>query len=159
MYAMLIRRFVPEDAQAVSELIIKTMRVSNARDYSTEDMETLIQHQRSEDVLQKASRTHFYVAENEGAIIGCGAIGPNWGSKEESCLFTIFVAPDRQGQGIGRSIVEVLERDEYALRAKRIEVPASITGLEFYRKLGYDYKDGKREPDEERLYRLEKYLQ
>ena len=52
---------------------------------------------------------------------------------------------------------ETLEKDEYALRAKRIEIPASITGLEFYKKLGYDYKDNVTVPDEEGLYRLEKY--
>ena len=52
---------------------------------------------------------------------------------------------------------ETLEKDEYALRAKRIEVAASITGLEFYRKMGYDYKNGVDVPDEELLYRLEKH--
>ena len=60
-------------------------------------------------------------------------------------------------QGIGRAIVETLEQDEFALRARRIEIPASITGLPFYRKLGYDFKDGKDEVDEEQLYRLEKF--
>ena len=38
----------------------------------------------------------------------------------------------------------------------RIEIPASITGLPFYLKMGYSYKNGIAEPDEERLYRLEK---
>ena len=65
--------------------------------------------------------------------------------------------PEYQGRGIGRRIVETLEKDEYALRAKRIEIPASITGAPFYLKLGYRYKDGITEPDEEQLLRLEKY--
>ena len=54
-------------------------------------------------------------------------------------------------------IVETLEHDEFALRAKRIEIPASITGLPFYQKMGYSFKDGKETIDEEHLYRLEKY--
>ena len=33
---------------------------------------------------------------------------------------------------IGRKIIETLEKDEFYLRAKRIEVPASITACEFY---------------------------
>lgn len=50
-----------------------------------------------------------------------------------------------------------LSQDEYFLRAKRVEVPASITAVDFYRKLGYHYKNGIDRPDEERLYRLEKF--
>ena len=107
--------------------------------------------------MQRASWTHFYVAEEEGVIIGCGAIGPYWGKEDESSLFTIFVHPDHQGKGIGRAIVETLEKDEFALRAKRIEIPASITGLPFYQKMGYTFKDGKAELDDEHLYRLEKH--
>ena len=64
--------------------------------------------------------------------------------------------PGCQGKGVGKAIVETLERDPFALRAKRIEIPASITGLPFYLKMGYSYKNGITEPDEERLYRLEK---
>ena len=154
---MIIRRLKEEDAQAVSGLIITTIRISNVGDYPAELMEELVKTQTPEHILERASWMHFYVAEEDGEIIGCGAIGPYWGREDESSLFSIFVHPDHQGKGIGRAIVETLEQDEFALRAKRIEIPASITGLPFYRKLGYDFKDGKEEIDEEQLYRLEKF--
>lgn len=89
--------------------------------------------------------------------MGCGAIGSYWGKKDESSLFTIFVLPEYQGKGIGRRIIETLESDEYFLKAKRIEIPASITACQFYRKMGYDYKNGVDIPDEEQLFRLEKF--
>ena len=154
---MNIRRFTEQDAKAVSELIIRTIRISNVRDYPAELMEELVRTETPEHVLQRASWTHFYVAEEEGKIIGCGAIGPYWGKEDESSLFTIFVDPGCQGKGVGRAIVGTLEQDEFALRARRIEIPASITGLPFYQKMGYSFKDGKNEIDEEHLYRLEKY--
>ena len=154
---MTIRRFEPADAENVSALIIKTLKISNVHDYSPDDMEELAKHMQPQDILQRASWTHFYVAEEQESIIGCGAIGPYWGKEDESSLFTIFVLPECQGRGVGRKIVETLEGDEYALRAKRIEIPASITGLPFYRKMGYDFKNGCSHPDEEGLYRLEKY--
>ena len=70
---------------------------------------------------------------------------------------TIFVLPEYQGKGIGTQIIHTLENDEFFLRAKRIEIPASITAVEFYRKMGYDYKNGLAELDDEQLYRLEKF--
>lgn len=39
-----------------------------------------------------------------------------------------------------------------------MEIPASITAVEFYRKFGYDYKNGEKELDEEHHYRLEKIV-
>ena len=157
MWGMEIRRMTEADAQAVSDLIVRTLRVSNAKDYPAEMLEGIVRQMQPRDILERASWTHFYVAEENGGIAGCGAIGPYWGSEEESSLFTIFVAPECQGRGIGRKIVETLEADPFALRARRIEIPASITGLAFYQKLGYTFKNGIDKPDEERLYRLEKH--
>ena len=153
---MEIRRFKEEDAKEVSDLIRKTILISNTKDYPKDLMDALIETETPEHVLQRASWTHFYVVVDEQQIIGCGAIGPYWGKEDESSLFTIFVLPDYQGKGIGRAIIDTLEKDEYFLRAHRIEIPASITGVPFYLKMGYNYKDGITEPDEEHLIRLEK---
>ena len=153
---MNIGRFQESDAAAVSELIRTTLQISNSRDYPPEIINTLIERETPDHILQRASWTHFYVAEDDSKIIGCGAIGPYWDRQDESSLFTIFVHPDFQGKGVGKAIVETLERDKFGLRAKRIEIPASITGLPFYQKMGYSFKDGITELDEERLYRLEK---
>ena len=54
-------------------------------------------------------------------------------------------------------IIDTLEKDTFFLRAKRIEIPASITGVPFYLKMGYHYKNGITEPDEEHLIRMEKH--
>lgn len=154
---MNIRRFQDADADEVSALIAKTLRTTNIRDYSAERIESDVQSLQPRNILERAGWTHFYVACDGRRIIGCGAIGPYWSRKDESSLFTIFVLPECQGKGVGRKIVEALERDEYFLRARRIEVPASITGAPFYRRMGYDYKNGVRVPDEEGLLRMEKH--
>lgn len=153
---MEIRRFKNEDAGEVSEVIRTTIGISNTKDYPSDLMDELIASETSEAVLERSSWTHFYVATDEGKIIGCGAIGPYWGKEDESSLFTIFVLPEYQGKGVGRLIVETLEKDEFFLRAKRVEIPASITGVPFYLKMGYQYKNGITTPDEEHLIRLEK---
>lgn len=72
-------------------------------------------------------------------------------------MLTIFVLPEYHGKGIGSKIIETLEQDELFMRAKRIEIPASITATGFYKKFGYDHKNGIKELDEEHHYRLEKF--
>lgn len=154
---MHIRPFQPADAEAVSALIIHTLRSSNAKDYPPQMLEDVIARQTPADVLTRAGWTHFYVAEEGGALVGCGAVGPYWGSETESSLFSFFVAPAQQGRGVGRAIMQTLEQDPYFLRARRVEIPASITALGFYQKMGYTFKNGNDRIDGERLYRLEKY--
>ena len=154
---MNIRRFQNTDADEVPELIVTTLRTTNIKDYSSEYIENDVKILQPHNILERAKWTHFYVVCDEYKIVGCGAIGPYWDKEDESSLFTVFVLPEYQGKGIGRSIIETLEKDEYFLRAKRIEIPASITGAPFYRKMGYEYKNGICTPDNEGLLRLEKY--
>lgn len=154
---MNIRKFQDTDTKEVSELIVTTLRTTNSKDYSSEYIENDVKVLQPNNTLERTQWMHFYIACDAKRIVGCGAINPYWGKEDESSLFTIFVLPEYQRKGIGRKIIEALESDEFFLRAKRIEIPASITGTPFYRKMGYDYKNGVCTPDEEGLLRLEKY--
>ena len=152
-----VRKFKNEDAEAVSALIGRTLREVNIRDYSAEYLEKTARALSPESMRSRAAWMHVYVVCDGDIIVGCGAIGPYWGKEDESSLFNIFVLPEYQGRGLGRRIIETLEQDEFFVRAKRIEIPASITALEFYKKMGYAYKNGGDTVDTEGLYRLEKF--
>lgn len=152
-----IKRFDKNDATVVSKIICRNFLEVNIKDYSKEEMEHLSEVYNSDKVLEVAGYAHMYVVCIDKKIVGCGAISSFWGSIDESILLTIFVLPELHGKGIGRTIIETLESDEYFLRAKRIEIPASITACEFYKKMGYDYKDGIAKLDDEGHYRLEKF--
>ncbi len=93
-------------------------------------------------IKSRAERMHFYVIKDGDRVIACGGIGPYWDSKTEAWIFTIAVAPDYQGKGYGRKIIEVLESDEYAKRSNRIEIHAAMSAIPFYKKLGYEHKNG-----------------
>ena len=127
------------------------------KDYPAELLEQAIAYLSPETLRQRNSWMHSYVVCEDGRIIGCGSIGPYWGKEDESSLFTIFVDPECQGKGIGRLIIDTLEQDEYFLRAKRIEIPASATAVGFYQKMGYGFKDGITEQDDEGHYKMEKF--
>lgn len=153
-----VRRFKEEDADEVSKLIVRNFLEVNSKDYGIAAMEKLAKVYDSGKVLNIANYAHMYVFEWNGKIVGTGSISSFWGSKTESILLTIFVLPEFHGKGIGRKIINTLEQDEFFVRATRIEIPASITATEFYRKFGYDYKNGVKELDEEYHYRLEKLI-
>ena len=154
---MEIRLFKQEDAPEVAQVVAETLKISNSKDYSSEYINDTISSHSADILIERAKTGHFYVVCDKERIVGCGAIAGYWGSTTESILLTIFVLPEYQGKGIGRQMIHTLERDEYFLRAKRIEIPASITAVEFYRKMGYDYKNGVAELDDEQIYRLEKF--
>lgn len=152
-----IRRFQPEDAAQTAQMIAQTLLVSNSKDYSKTYLEGIIATHSAQVLCERAREGHMYVVCDAGRVVGCGAIAGYWGSTTESILLTIFVLPEYQGRGVGKQIIRTLEQDEFFLRANRIEIPASITAVEFYKKMGYTYKNGVAELDDEQLYRLEKY--
>ncbi len=95
------------------------------------------------DIIRgRAQRMHFYVLKDENKIVGCGGIGPYWDRDDEAWIFTVAVAPEYQGRGLGRLIIDTLEKDAYAKRSKRIEIHAAMSAIPFYRKLGYSHKNG-----------------
>ena len=151
------RRFKEADAEEVRNIIVRNFLEVNSKDYGIEAMQFLANVYDVNKVLQVASNAHMYVFEVDHKIVGTGSISSYWGSETESILLSIFVLPEYHSMGIGTKIIETLEQDELFLRANRIEIPASITATEFYRKFGYDYKNGVKELDKEHHYRLEKY--
>jgi predicted acetyltransferase len=151
------RRFKEVDVEEVRNIIVRNFLEVNSKDYGIEAMQFLANVYDVNKVLQVASYAHMYVFEVDDKIVGTGSISSYWGSETESILLTIFVLPKYHNKGIGSKIIETLEQDELFLRANRIEIPASITATEFYRKFGYDYKNGVKELDEEHHYRLEKF--
>ena len=155
---MTIERLRPEDARSVSDLIGSALRLSCKGDYPERVLEALAGKHTPQYILERANCTHFYVAREDGAVVGCGAVAPHPGRENACALTTVFVRPDCQGRGIGRRILSVLERDEFALSSNRIVLRASITGLAFYRKLGYRFAGGNETPDDDGLYGLEKLL-
>lgn len=152
-----IRRFKAKDAKDVSHIIKRNLLEINTRDYPLESMKILSEEYNDEKVLYMSEHAHSYVATLKQQIVGCGSIAQYWNRPHESIILSVFVKPELHGQGIGQRIISQLENDIYFLEADRIEIPASITAYEFYKSLGYNYKDSIKQLDDEGHYRLEKF--
>ena len=99
------------------------------------------------------------MALEDGEVIGTGALA-NYGSAEKPGYYgtAIFVALDRQGQGIGRALMAAIETQAAALGADRLTVRAAVNARGFYQNLGYQYWAGKQTPDERGNYVMGKVL-
>ena len=156
MDTVTFRRFRKGDEFPVSDVICTTLTISNRKEYSPAFIEENIRSHSPEMIAARAKEAHFYVACDGDRVIGCGGITGYWGSTEESYLTSIFVLPEEQGKGVGSLIVNRLEADDYFRRAWRTEVGSSLTAVRFYRKMGYDYKNGVAEAGKDGTVRLEK---
>lgn len=154
-----VRRYIEGDETAICEIVKKAVLTENIKDYKESAIKHLIESHNEELIKRRAKAFHVYVLTDEDKVIGVGMIGPYWDSLTESSFFTIFLDPKYKGTGLGRKIIETLESDEYFKRADRVEIPASITAVEFYRHFGYGFKKEKlgHIVDEEGIYRMEKF--
>lgn len=150
---MNIERIKENEIQEICDMVVRSCKYSDfAKFYPPQYFYCTY-----DEIKTKMDNGHFYVAKENGNIIGCGGIGAYWGSVTESWINTVFVAPEYQRKGVGRKIIEFLENDEYARRANRIEIHSAISAIPFYRKLGYEHKNGQLSYHEG-TFDLEKFL-
>ena len=148
---MIIRNADENDFDAVKEITKKTIKEIYPKYYPEGAVRYFLDHHSDEKITGDINKGTVYILEDDfGNDAGTVTISGNE-------IDRLFVLPEYQGKGVGRAIVDTLENDEYFLRAKRIEIPASITGVPFYLKMGYNFKNGISEPDEEHLIRMEKF--
>ena len=157
MKEIIIRRYIDGDEIGIYEVFKKDVLTENIKDYPKEAINHLIESHNESLIKRRANAFHAYVVTDNENIVGVGMVGPYWDSPTESSLFTIFIDPEYKGQGLGRMIMEALEEDEYYKRADRVEIPASITAVEFYKHFGYGFKKYGNIVDHEGIYRMEKY--
>ena len=156
-----VRRFQQGDEGRICEVIRKDILAEMINDYPVEIIDKLVETLNEELIVRRSNKFHTYVVTDDDKIIGVGTIGPYWNSKVESSFFNIFRDPDYNKKGIGRKIIETLEQDEYFKNADRVEIPASITAVEFYKHFGYGFKRTNEVigyiSNEDGEYKLEKY--
>jgi RimJ/RimL family protein N-acetyltransferase len=96
---VLIRPGTPDDAEATARLHLESWRAAYTLTGPSLE-QRLDQHRRF-----PAS----FVAELDGDIVGFVGVGPSRDADAEGELYTIYVAPDRWGTGVGRELIRAGE--------------------------------------------------
>ena len=145
--------------EQISNLIIQDLLTVNSNDYGIERVKKMAEDFTVEKLQNSLSkRKKVFVALLDNNVVGTAGIDKSWYSDDEYWILTVFVKPENHGQGIGKKLIEKVEEYATTLPVKKLIIPASITAHEFYYKLGYKYKDGKKELNDEDMYIMEKNL-
>ena len=143
--------------EQISNVIIQDLLTVNINDYGIERVKKMAEDFTVEKLQNSLSkRNKVFVALIDDNVVGTAGIDKSWYSDDEYWILTVFVKPENYGQGIGKKLIKKIEEYATTLPVKKLIIPASITAHEFYYKLGYKYKDGKKELNDEDMYIMEK---
>lgn len=126
----LIRNATCTDATAISEVIVATLRESNAQDYSSDIIKRVQQSFSPSAILALLTQRQVYVASIDGRLVATGSLDRN-------TVRSLFVDPAYQGKGIGRQLMTTIESVAAQSGLKLLRVPSSITAERFYLALGF----------------------
>jgi putative acetyltransferase len=130
MDALTIRLAMPADVAALSDLIRRTVRLSNVSDYAAPVVELIAANNAPDKVAQRLAERDVFVCLDGDRIVGTIGLG---GDK----LRSLFVEPDLQGKGVGARLVAHLEEHARQTGVAELQLSASITARGFYERLGY----------------------
>ena len=124
-----IRQFEPRDAAACCELIQDCIR--RDRLLHPELRRALLAAESPDTMRRRAASFYLAVYETDGAALGIGGV-------EMNEIRLLFVSPDRQGEGIGRSLLQHLEAMVPPALFQDVFVYSTPGAAPFYRKQGYE---------------------
>jgi putative acetyltransferase len=130
MDALTIRPATPADVAALSELIRRTVRRSNANDYAARVVELIAANYAPDKVAQRLLERDVFVCLEGHRIVGTIGL-------ECDKLRSLFVEPGLQGKGVGARLVAHLEAHARQAGVAELHLSSSITARGFYERLGY----------------------
>lgn len=145
---MEIRKFRDEDAEELSVMINRTIERTNSKDYTDEEIERLLMINTPEILKSDARDMSVYIAEENSKIVGTISLAyyvthdqfdieRQFGEVRRN-----YVSPNHQGRGIGRQLYGALEKEATEQRMIFLEAGASLTAVDFYKKMGFRTESG-----------------
>jgi GNAT superfamily N-acetyltransferase len=155
---MRLRLATEEDIPALRALIDASVRTLQAGDYSAEQLDGALGTILGVDSQLIADGTYFAVESDAGELAGCGGwskrrtlFGSDHAAVREDDLLdprvdaakirAFFVHPDFARKGIGSKLLEACEQAAYDAGFRRFEMGSTLTGVNLYRRQGYEVID------------------
>ncbi len=157
-----IRTATTADIPALEALIEASVRRLQAQDYSPAQLDAALGAVFGVDRQLIADETYL-IAERQGQLVGCGGWSRRrtlFGAdavadRDDSLLIpgvdaarirAFFVHPDAARQGVGASILSACEAAAARAGFTALELGATLTGLPFYRRYGFEAAETRQAP-------------
>ncbi len=127
---MRIRKFRKEDAKEVSILKQRSQREVMGGYYPPHVVDFFCRKNTPEYVLNKSKEMDLFVAVEKGKIVGVNGLKKN-------AVRSFYVLPGFMRKGIGRKLIENVEKLARKKGIKKLLVHSSLYAEEFYRKCGF----------------------
>ncbi|MDQ3134397.1 MAG: GNAT family N-acetyltransferase [Acidobacteriota bacterium] len=137
-----IRKAKPADNEAVECVHLRAIKEICASHYTPEEIEAWARPRKPNHYVESISNNEFYVAEENGDVVGFGALNQERGEIE-----AVYILPEVARRGIGLKILRKLEERARELGVKSLRLNSSLNATAFYKSAGY-------KPQEESKHRL-----
>jgi N-acetylglutamate synthase-like GNAT family acetyltransferase len=130
---MNIRRAMKEDAaEACAFIRASIAELCYADDEGDQRfLDAWLSNKTTENMERRIATSYFYVAEEDGKILGVAAMLPS------GRVTVNYVAPSARFRGVSKALVLTLEEEAESQQIQFCTLESSRTALQFYQKLGY----------------------
>ena len=137
--AITIRRARQEDRGAIWHVHTRAIREVCRSHYSERELQIWTEVLKPDRYTEQIRKGPFYVAVQDGSIIGFGNLNQKSGEIE-----ALYVAPDHVGRGVGMGILQALENVALNSGLKLLRLSSSLNAVRFYEMAGYKPQRPKR---------------
>lgn len=125
-----IRKFRKDDAHKLSYLSRKCIALINSKNMSEQEAAILYKSLTPGFFIANSQKHVVYIAEHNGKVIGTGTM-------DENHVRAVFVNPCYHCRGIGKKLMQKIEREIIKNSFQFATLTASVFAENFYKKLGY----------------------
>jgi ribosomal protein S18 acetylase RimI-like enzyme len=127
-----IRRATQDDKEAIRRAHESAIRGTCASHYPPEVIEIWAGGLRAEKYAEAIDRYEFFVAEEDGAVVGFGELGQETGEVQG-----LYVSSEVKGRGVGWRLLCALEERARARGLKSLSLTSSLNAVPFYERAGF----------------------
>ena len=125
-----VRQAKEEDLPSIYRLVQNVVAISYNGVYPTEAIEAFKHHHSEEQIRIDATDGYTIVAEYDNEIVATGTL-------YETNIRRIYISPRHQRKGIGRLIIQELEKKALAEKLTTLDLGASLVSRQFWESLGF----------------------